>query len=199
MLTELPVFPLGVVLFPDGVLPLRIFEPRYLTMVGDCMKNNKPFLVTLVKQGKETESGAAFHTIGTLARITDFDQLDDGYLGITCRGESIARIHDFHIQPDKLTVGQLEIFSDQIEPGQVLKPGPEHGKMLDFFRDLLQREEMQPYRQNLHEQWESLDWISYRLAEILPIVDETRQALLEMACEQRIELLNNFMRSNKLI
>ena len=80
---KIPLFPLSTVLFPSGVLPLRIFEPRYLSMVSDCMRNESEFGVVLITQGREAGQPAQFHHTGTLARIIDFDQLDDGFLGIT--------------------------------------------------------------------------------------------------------------------
>ena len=84
--TEHPVFVLSTVVFPGGALPLRIFEPRYLDMVSYCMREQTPFVVCT---GEAVESGgfAAPRSMGTTARIIDFDRLDDGALGITAQGE----------------------------------------------------------------------------------------------------------------
>ena len=64
---QVPLFPLNIVLFPGGPLPLRIFEPRYLAMVSDCVQNDSPFGVLLIRDGNETGT-ATTHEVGTLAR-----------------------------------------------------------------------------------------------------------------------------------
>ena len=83
---KVPLFPLSTVLYPGGPLPLRIFEPRYLDMISDCLKNDRPFGVLLIRSGSET-GPATTYEVGTLARITDWYQGSDGLLGITAVGE----------------------------------------------------------------------------------------------------------------
>ena len=77
LLSPLPLFPLGTVLFPGGLLPLRIFEVRYLDMIGKCHKAGAPFGVVSLTHGSEVRvAGAAaerFATVGTLAEIRAFD------------------------------------------------------------------------------------------------------------------------------
>ena len=81
---QVPLFPLRTVLYPGGPLPLRIFESRYIDMIGRCLKTDSLFGVLLIKEG--SESGAATtYDVGTLARITDWYQGSDGLLGITAR------------------------------------------------------------------------------------------------------------------
>ncbi|MDB5893017.1 MAG: peptidase, partial [Rhodoferax sp.] len=85
-LSALPLFPLGTVLFPDGLLPLRIFEVRYLDMVKRCFKSGTPFGVVALQRGGEVrQAGAgpeAFHPVGTLARITQVETPQPGLLVI---------------------------------------------------------------------------------------------------------------------
>ena len=85
------LFPLSTVLYPGGPLPLRIFEPRYLDMISDCLKNDKPFGVLLIRSGSDT-GPATTYEVGTLARITDWYQGSDGLLGITAVGEQRFRL-----------------------------------------------------------------------------------------------------------
>src|SRR5215831_15238826 len=108
---NIPLFPLNTVLFPGGVLPLRIFEPRYLDMVKRCMREGNAFGVVLIRSGNETQSTVATHDVGTLARIVDFDQLPDGLLGITTRGTQRFRACEKHVQDDGLHVGQIQLLS----------------------------------------------------------------------------------------
>ena len=84
--TSIALFPLNTVLLPGGPLPLRIFEPRYLQMVSECLKHDRPFGVCLIAKGKEAGEAPVAHEYGTLARIEDWSQLPDGHLGITARG-----------------------------------------------------------------------------------------------------------------
>jgi Lon protease-like protein len=97
-LTSLPLFPLGTVLYPGGLLPLRIFEVRYLDMVRKCHKHGAPFGVIALNRGSEVQrpagdgaSGEAFanesfDTVGTLASITDFSAPQPGLMVIRCTG-----------------------------------------------------------------------------------------------------------------
>src|SRR2546430_17363112 len=88
--STLPLFPLKTVLFPGGVLPLKIFEQRYITMTKACLKDNKPFGVCLLKQGEEVAgtatAGLEFAPIGTLARITSWDMPQLGILHLRTEG-----------------------------------------------------------------------------------------------------------------
>lgn len=107
---ELPLFPLAVVLFPGGFLQLRIFEPRYLDMIGRCMREASAFGVLLLLEGRDTGSGGArrLAEIGTSARIVDFDTLPDGLLGISCRGERRFRLLSRRTLEDGLNLGQVQ-------------------------------------------------------------------------------------------
>ena len=69
MKMTIPLFPLNTVLFPQGVLPLRIFEPRYLDMISDCLKNNTGIGVVLIREGKEVGSAASTYDVGTMSEI----------------------------------------------------------------------------------------------------------------------------------
>jgi Lon protease-like protein len=100
---QAPLFPLNTVLFPDGPLPLRIFEPRYLDMISGCMKQDKPFGVLLIKDGHEA-GPATTHSVGTLARVTDWYQGSDGLLGITAIGTERFRLQSVEQQSDGLNV-----------------------------------------------------------------------------------------------
>ena len=106
-MTTVPLFPLNSVLFPGGMLPLRIFEPRYLDMVSECMRSDSCFGVCLIRDGKEVVKAASCFDIGTLARIVDWDQRDDGLLGITVKGESRVRILGRDVRENKRLVGHI--------------------------------------------------------------------------------------------
>ena len=84
-MNSIALFPLNIVLFPDGPLPLRIFETRYVDMVRRCMRESSSFGVVLIREGGEVGPAETFD-VGTIAGIVDFHQLADGLLGLSCVG-----------------------------------------------------------------------------------------------------------------
>ena len=85
---KLPLFPLNSIIFPGGVLPLRIFETRYLDMVKECSRNQSEFVICLIKDGGEVGNAAKHQNIGTSCRIIDWETLPDGLLGVTAQGQA---------------------------------------------------------------------------------------------------------------
>lgn len=170
---SVPIFPLNTVLFPGGPLPLRIFEPRYLDMVSQCVKTDSAFGVCLIREGKEVGKSALPHSVGTLARIVDFDQLPDGMLGIVARGG------------DRFSINSTETGSNQLLSGSVTllpEPAPETlPDDLELLPRLLRQiiSEAGPLYESMPPHFEDTNWIGYRLAEILPLDPDVRQALLE--------------------
>ncbi len=193
---EIPLFPLNVVLFPGGPLPLRIFEPRYVDMVKRCMRDGAPFGVVAIDDGgAEAGETAAktFAAIGTSARIVDFDLLDDGLLGITCRGERRFRVLGHRRESDGLNVGRIA-WLDAAPPGTELATLPEEHAHL---RDLLQRvwpEIVEAYA-GIEPRFEDAGWVGARLAEILPLQNADKQFLLELSDPlQRLARLSPLLR-----
>jgi len=170
---SIPLFPLHTVLFPGGPLRLRIFEPRYLDMVSRCMREDSGFGVALIVAGQEAGAAQTVE-IGTLARIVDFEQLDDGLLGITARGERRFRIVHVHQESDGLNVCQVEWRADEARA----EVPPQHAVLAE----LLQRaiEQIGPAYGELTPAYEDATWVSMRLAEILPLAPIERQELLEL-------------------
>ena len=82
----LPLFPLTTVLFPEMLMPLHIFEPRYRLLVRRCMDDDRPFGVVLIRSGQEVGAIAEPHAIGTEAKIMAFSPLSDGRSYIVVRG-----------------------------------------------------------------------------------------------------------------
>ena len=175
---ELPLFPLNTVLFPGGLLPLRIFEPRYLDMVGRCMREGSDFGVVLITNGAETGPVAEMAAVGTGARVVDFSQLPDGLLGVMCRGSRRFRVHGQRVQADGLRIGEVEWLA---EPGPVAI-APEHLPLTKVLRRVL--EELGDTARHLDADFDDADWVSNRLAEFLPLERSDQQALLELSDPQ---------------
>ncbi len=172
--TDLPLFPLRTVLFPGGLLPLRIFEPRYVDMIGRCMREGQPFGVLLIVDGAEAGSVAQLASVGSGARIVDFETLDDGLLGILCRGERRFRLLQQRTQPDGLYVGQVRWLSD-----------PPHTPLEDARRPLgnVLRKVIGEYGElarHLQPDFGDAGWVANRFAELLPLSRAAQQQLLEI-------------------
>ena len=90
---SLPLFPLNTVLFPGQVLPLHVFEPRYRQMIATCIEKGSPFGVALIQDGEEVGGPARPYEVGTTARITQVERLDDGRFNIISVGELRFRIN----------------------------------------------------------------------------------------------------------
>ena len=93
--TDIPLFPLHTVLFPDGYLKLRIFEQRYIDMVRECSLKASCFGVCLINNPEDSNRPANHMRVGTTAEICDFSTLDDGLLGITAHGRQKFIINKF--------------------------------------------------------------------------------------------------------
>ncbi|MGH8487017.1 MAG: LON peptidase substrate-binding domain-containing protein, partial [Pseudomonas sp.] len=105
----LPLFPLNTVLFPGCFLDLQIFEARYLDMIGRCMKQGGGFGVVCILEGSEVGlAPEGYALVGCEARITDFQQQDNGLLGIRVEGGRRFRVRDAGVQKDQLLVAEVQ-------------------------------------------------------------------------------------------
>jgi hypothetical protein len=170
----IPLFPLHTVLFPGGPLRLRIFEPRYLDMVSRCMREDSGFGVALLVAGREAGGPAQTVEIGTLARIVDFEQLDDGLLGITARGERRFRIMHVHQESDGLNVCQVEWREEEARA----EVPPQHAVLAELLRRAL--EQIGEAYGEVTPAYDDATWVGMRLAELLPLVASERQEILEL-------------------
>jgi len=175
---EIPLFPLGTVLFQGGSLPLQIFEPRYLDMVSHCMRENSPFGAVLIRSGSDIwqpgTNGPDIFQIGTEARIVDFNQLGNGRLGITARGERKFRIREISQQADHLLIGRVSYLPE--EPAVAV--GKEHEDLVALLEQLLEHPSVQALEMEIDlKDARSVGW---RLSELLPIEAEIKQSLLQL-------------------
>lgn len=178
---SLSLFPLSTVLFPGGVLPLRIFEARYTDMVSECLRMQRPFGVCLITQGSETGETAACEPIGCLAEIRDVDMEQPGVLRIRAVGSTRFRIETSETGPHRLMRGRVSLIPD--DP-QIAVP-QEHADCVGLVRrmvqeidrtvpDATQRMMTGPW------QYDSAGWVANRIAEFLPIPGASRYRLMSM-------------------
>lgn len=188
-LDEIPLFPLRTVLFPGGVLPLRIFETRYIDMVRRCMRSGTGFGVVLLESGTEAGAATRIHGVGTLAEIIDFSRHDDGLLGIVAMGRRGFRIVEARRERDGLNVARVAWLEDE----------PEHTLPVDFgvLADLLREAlpQLGDLYAHLDQKYEDAAWVGGRLAEILPLSLEDKQRCLELRDPiKRLEMLRPMIR-----
>lgn len=173
-MTELPLFPLRTVLFPGGLLPLRIFEPRYVDMISRCMREGGEFGVLLITAGSEAGALAATASIGTTARVVDFNALPNGLLGLMCRGSRRFQCQDRRAQSDGLNLANVAWLAEPTASALAV----EHRPLARVLRRVLQ--ELGPTAQHLLADFEDAGWVANRLAEFLPLEHSAQQELLEM-------------------
>lgn len=191
---EIPLFLLNVVLHSGGRMELRVFEPRYMDMVKECLRTNTPFGVCLIAQGSEVatpESDAAEpHPVGTLATIADWDMPQLGILNIVTHGGERFRILEHHTMPDGLVRATVELL-----PNPPVKPIPgDYARLVPMLRALLDALEdppPQPYR------FYDAAWVADRWAELLPLPMEQRQEILELDDGvARLDAIYRFLEKN---
>jgi len=191
---EIPLFPLDTVLFPGGVLPLKIFEQRYLDMAAACMKDKQPFGICLIASGKEVGSAAEPHAVGTLAEIANWEMEQLGILMITAHGGKRFRILEKHTAPDHLLRATVEIIDDD---GPLPMP-PERQRLLPLLRRVAS--DIGPARFPEPHRFDDAEWVGYRITEILPVQNLAKQKLLELEDPiSRLEILEKFLDQRKLL
>ena len=177
-------------LFPGGRLPLRIFEQRYMDMAKACLKDGSPFGVCLIREGAEVGAPAVPNDVGTLAKIADWDMPQLGLLQVTARGERRFRIRSRRVQRDGLARASVELLPPEFDapiPPNAARCAKIMERIIEQHPDLLER----PHH------LDSCLWVSARLAELLPLPNETRQALLELDDGRaRLERVNGLIRTD---
>jgi uncharacterized protein len=170
---SIALFPLNIVLFPEGRLPLRIFETRYIDMVRNCMRGNLNFGVALIRDGSEVGPADTFD-VGTTAKIVDFHQLTDGFLGLSCVGEQRFRILRRSRQTDGLNLAEV----DWLIPEPVVPVPPRLEHLADLLKTVLPQ--LGEVYTGIAMRLDDAAWVGHRLTEILPIAAAQKQISLEL-------------------
>jgi Lon protease-like protein len=173
--SRLPLFPLRAVLYPGGELPLRIFEARYLDLVRDCLRHDRPFGVVLITEGREVglEGGPPqIAPIGTTARLVDVNVLPGGLLGVQAFGEGRFRVLSTDVDAGGLVQARVENLG-AVHTSEVSIATERRERLLAALARL--EPSLRP------DDSADLAWLCRRLAERLPLGLPARQALLE--CE----------------
>ena len=172
MTEDIFIFPLNAVLFPEGTLPLKVFEQRYLEMTKACLRDDRPFGVCLIREGREIGTAAVPAAVGCLATIAHWDMPQLGIFHLTARGGQRFRIRSQRVAPNHLISAAVELIpADPPEPEvdalcrQVLQAIVEKVGAGHFPAPL---------------RFDDAAWVGYRLAEMLPLEANVKQELLEL-------------------
>jgi Lon protease-like protein len=197
--SAVPLFPLKTVLFPGGVLPLKVFEQRYIEMTKACLKDEKPFGVCLLTQGEEVAATGSktvgeFASIGTLARIIHWDVPQLGILHLRTEGATRFQVQSHSVADDGLVIGRVT----SIAPEPTLALPEIYQPLSKLLELLINRVGRDAFSANLA--LGDASWVSYRLAELLPLPLNIKQSMLEINdCEVRLKALAQFLKQQGLV
>jgi Lon protease-like protein len=201
-LREIPLFPLGTVLFPDGVIALKIFEARYLDMIKQCLREKTEFgVLSVIKNSDlgEEDVSLSFSNIGTLAQIEDFDPIQPALYMTKSFGTQRFKLISSKQEVNGLWIGQVELLAN--DP---LTPIPqEHQKvvkLLDEIISVIKSENLlgdapfkKPYKVD------DCGWVSNRLAELLPLSLAQKNHLLAQTNPRiRLDLITEIIEDDNL-
>ena len=191
---EIPIFPLGGVLFPGGVMSLKVFEQRYLDMAAHCMKNETPFGVCLIASGKEVADPATPHPVGTLAHIERGDMEQLGILMLGVRGGRRFRIVSRRQQADGLQYAQVTLLDEP--PPRAVPPAQQ--ALLPLLKKIAS--DLGSDKMPLPHAFDDATWVGYRLTEVVPVQALAKQKLLELDDPiSRLEILFTYLAQRKLV
>jgi Lon protease-like protein len=198
---SLPLFPLQAVLFPGGLLALKVFEARYLDLVGDCLRTQRPFGVVALQQGREVRGpggdAVRFEPVGTLAELMAVDSAQPGILQVRCRGTTRFALGATQQQANGLWRAATTGIADDsvVAPDAALVETVKGlAKAIGSLKTQGHEPFLEPYR------FDDAGWVANRWCELLPIPLAARQKLMELADPAvRLRLVDDFLRSHKVV
>lgn len=192
-LLNVPIFPLNTVLFPGGLLPLRVFEARYMDMTRDCLKRDAPFGVCLIREGSEVGAPAVPEAIGCLAKILECDMQQQGILNVKTQGGQRFRILERRTGAQGLTSADIELI-----PAEASATVPDEFAACARLLEMVVSDQGRLIFAEPHA-YNDAAWVGYRLAEILPVPLAAKQKLLELGDSvARLSILQRYLEGQGL-
>ena len=192
--SRLPLFPLQTVLYPGSLLPLRIFEVRYMDMAKACLKDSSEFGVCLIKEGPEVGGTAVPEGVGCIATIADCDMEELGILKVRALGGERFRILSSEVNRQGLILAEVELLEAEADAPDAQGLA----ECADFLRKVIAGIGPERFAQPLA--YDNASWVSFRLAEILPLRMDVKQKLLELTDPTlRLAVLHRFLRQQQLL
>lgn len=199
-MTELSLFPLQTVLFPGGLLSLKVFEARYLDLAAACLREQRPFGVVALRKGQEVRRGdeaPVLEDVGVVAELLEVDSAQPGILHLRCRGTQRFRIEGTRQQADGLWIGTVELLPDDeaVPPAEAMH---ETVRGLANAIASLKGKGVEPFEEPY--QFDSAGWVANRWCEILPIPLAAKQKLMELPdARVRLGLVDEFLRGKGVV
>ncbi len=198
---ELPLFPLQTVLFPGGLLPLKVFEARYLDLISHCLRNRSPFGVACIGQGSEVRGGGSdkvrLEPIAVLAHLQDVDAEQSGILKIRCIGGRRVRLGAAWQRPDGLWLAAAQALDDDLAatvPPELDATARALGQAIGSLAAQDQHPFDRPYR------LDEAGWVANRWCEILPISVAAKYRLMVLdEPVLRLKLVDEYLRGKGVI
>ena len=190
---RIPLFPLRTVLFPGGLLPLKVFEQRYIAMTKACLAEERPFGVCLITRGEEVARPGAvaapeFAGVGTLARITAWDMPQLGILHVAAEGTNRFRVERHEVDATGLVVADVTPIA--AEPALALDAA--HAPLARLLELVAAR--VGAHQFPARKAYDDASWVGYRLAELLPLPLPIKQSMLEVSdAGVRLAVLARFL------
>jgi len=205
--TALPLFPLGSVLFPGGLLLLKVFEARYLDLISHCLRTRTPFAVVRIRQGGEVRGAGAgagagpgktlLDAVGVLAHLQDVDAEQPGILRVRCTGGLRVHLGATHQRDDGLWLA--EATAGPPDQTQAVSPALQpSAQALARAIDALAEQGHHPFL--VPHQLDDAGWVANRWCEILPISNAAKQRL--MALDEpvlRLQLVQDYLQGKGLL
>ena len=192
---ELPLFPLRAVLFPDGLLELKIFEARYLDLMSRCLREGSGFAVVALKRGQEARRGTAIelYEVGTRAELLEVDSPRPGILLISCRGGRRVSVGATRTEDNGLWVGEVR----DLPADPAVAPLEAHADVVEHLRAQVAALDAEPQRFFLPPyRFDEAGWVANRWCEVLPMTLEARQRLMAMPDPlARLDIVDTLLRS----
>ena len=189
MMNQIDLFPLPLVLFPGGRLPLQIFEKRYLDMIRLCLKEDKGFGVVMIESGDQVikdddQASPNIAQVGSYCKVVDFNLQNNGLLQITLEARCKFKILSLDENADRLLQAKVEYIKPEAD--FPIPEGQKHlGELLSAFlqHTSLEGSDIKP---------ESAFDLGARLTELLPCANYVKQELLELSDPLlRLEMLED--------
>ena len=197
---ELALFPLQSVLFPGGLLSLKVFETRYLDLVGECLREAKPFGIVLLRRGTEVrQPGEAveFESTGCVAELIEADSPGSGILLVRCRGGQRFEVREKRQQANGLWLADAAMLADDentLPTEDLVETARGLANAIAALKAQGVAPILEPYR------FESAGWVANRWCELLPIPLAAKQKLMELSDPLvRLKLVDEFLRSKGVV
>ncbi len=204
MTTTLPLFPLKLVLFPGGVLPLSIFEKRYVDMVRNCLRNNSCFgivadLTDYASLSHDNTLSLPFAEVGVMVEISDTNVTQPGLFDIRCLAIQKIIVQSASQQDDGLWLGHVEILPSEADiplPKDIIAPKVYFEQLTKSLDEEAHTEASSPFQTPY--QLENGTWLANRWSEILSIPLDEKQSLLAIDSPlNRLTIINNMLTQQK--